>query len=1379
VDILQTYNDIAEATDRALKNTAELIRQTDVYKRMGPALGTAKGVGGTLFHGALGPGLMVADPFASFVKGEATFAKAATDFVKDAKQLELGGKVVARSIEEVGSKYLQTHDKMLKGTKTFGTYARDFTNTSKMMSDTIRDLAGKTDLLSRSFSGLAKVVKFSTGPVATAVMAMSVVYSQFVSKWMDDSTKLEASLVSTRNAFKAYQSDLNASFMGAAATNFIRSGGSKQDFLAGMNQAATYGTIRQESAAQAVEIARIVASQTGESFQKVLGKSLENLAVISAQKTPSQVQAEMRQQRLLAGGPYAGVGLGPMNSYQNFSEGMGGYFNIMKGQIGSPVREASFGMPGTGLLDKASAITRLIYQNPAQALLAAINPSYLLGAHGAASGLKAGASGLTQAMLDNQYRTSVQMLAEGARDQEQNAGINTPYGAYGRERGRRTEFLGAIKYARQGMGQLDLNIKNSQPELASRQAELERRELILDAAKTIAAHPGGMRGVSAEIVGAQNDINVGFNIGDPTLTAKGQERLKTLAKTTGRSIQDVVNSAEILDGWYQETKQLLDKPEDLKNFENETKSLKNAVETTAKSINRMVEVRDVIAGVSQLPTSGTAFLGLTSMPYETMEKKLREHQTTLISSQETVSRLQAITRGGGTRTPEQEKELRAAQQALKSAKFQEYGMEDEDREKLEKLKATNPEQAEKFINELIKGGKLQTTPTQKYKELIQAAYHKFQLTEQEPKMLEMSRKDIMAYTPELQKRGILSGTDVKSITTEAGKGERLNLMRAQLMQQEKQAEYERTIGLAKMGAQRNINIGSGLLELGVARRDNYGVGDLSNAIKGTDDQRQIATQILSIHKKMFQDELQFTIEYTKARMQIIETHYNNLNQIERGKLERYDRKYTPQQQFGQTLAGTYQTIAGAQMGRYAGEDYQREQGRSELDMKLGFAGMQLPRGIQMARQLGDFRRARTRQRESDQLGISGAENTWGVIGGIPGINMGEFEQSEGGRNLRLQLLQQNQAAYSRRGIDVSGQITGLARQQQQFAGRKLAVELMMRQNQGKSIQEQVDIMEGGVAGARGGRQQDQARIQLAEVYQKAAQHYGEVGDVDNAQKYMAKQEEVMKLIPEELKKNFGDTQKQSLNELKEHSKLLNAINAALGGKPQGSGPVPVGAAASVSGGSGSLAEIISGKAPDVRGFNKMDREMLSDKYSAFSGRGDLFPGELQELNYSGLSLGEIGARTSPYRLGAEKFGPKDAWGETESADFGMSPEQIKVWNQQQLSGIYDEYNQRESEFSPKEREDAEKLANKVTEKNKWIDAGYKSADSRFFTDYLDTGIESSPEATGKTSTGNKSPGDKLMGAAEKFDTVVDKLAKVQIRATVNGQKAEVSGAGSY
>jgi len=186
-DILDIYNQIAEAAQKAIDRTAELVAKSK-------ALSTLKIGGSTLFHGALGPGMMLYDPFEQAIKGEKAFHEAMAEAIRDAKQLEIGGKVLGHGIEEGARTFGASSVRIQSAAQKTSEVIRAFTSTTVMMDDAIGNLAGKTGLMAVGFTRMAQAVKLVTGPIGTFVMALQFTYSE-MNKWADASERVEKQLV--------------------------------------------------------------------------------------------------------------------------------------------------------------------------------------------------------------------------------------------------------------------------------------------------------------------------------------------------------------------------------------------------------------------------------------------------------------------------------------------------------------------------------------------------------------------------------------------------------------------------------------------------------------------------------------------------------------------------------------------------------------------------------------------------------------------------------------------------------------------------------------------------------------------------------------------------------------------------------------------------------------------------------------------------------------------------------------------------------------------------------------------------------------------------------------------------------------------------------
>ncbi|MFX1253960.1 MAG: hypothetical protein ACFFCZ_20275 [Promethearchaeota archaeon] len=311
--------------------------------------------------------------------------------------------------------------------------------------------------------------------------------------------------------------------------------------------------------------------------------------------------------------------------------------------------------------------------------------------------------------------------------------------------------------------------------------------------------------------------------------------------------------------------------------------------------------------------------------------------------------------------------------------------------------------------------------------------------------------------------------------------------------------------------------------------------------------------ILAIKERAFQEELEFTKQYTQARMNVIQEHYDRIIKTEQLRLEGKDRRFAPQLQYGQQLFGLAQAGAGAIMGQFTGEDYQRALYRQERGLReqrgflvMGAAGIRLPPiarfGLALRSQQEqeeDFRRAIARQRLQDQLQIRSVRGTLDALAG-EGVGIGQLQQTEGGLSLLTQMFQSTQGAYSRRGINTLPLILGLLGRQRQFAARRLGLQLEERGLRTRMFEDQIRTLEAGGAGLTG-RAADLYRAQMAGKYKEAYQYFGSIGDVERFNKFSEKFEKAYSSLPEQMKIAFEDQQKLTNDELLKQTAILDAI----------------------------------------------------------------------------------------------------------------------------------------------------------------------------------------------------------------------------------------------
>lgn len=1209
-DILDIYNQIAEAAQKAIDRTAELVAKSK-------ALSTLKIGGSTLFHGALGPGMMLYDPFEQAIKGEKAFHEAMAEAIRDAKQLEIGGKVLGHGIEEGARTFGASSVRIQSAAQKTSEVIRAFTSTTVMMDDAIGNLAGKTGLMAVGFTRMAQAVKLVTGPIGTFVMALQFTYSE-MNKWADASERVEKQLVSTLSTFQRYQKEANLGSLRGAASQYVATGGTRQEFLEHMGGVATYGNIPQAVAAQTINVAKAVSEATAVQMQPLIKQLAETASVLIAKG--GDAETAIRRARIMMAGPHAAnaiVGLG--DRYQNMQETYGSYFaNMRRGaptyyadwsrNAGSNQWEESVSKT-KGVVNRAIGAGLEFAANPFNWIPAGqqtyhvlstmfgggpvvnrskgqrYNPAEVARGFGFGPYMSidwgATVANVERQSIENSLNRGRDMYRQGrelvgttkiptldpakkwALEQEWGGEGNRPISRVNpRGRGFETVTIESLEAERAnalakqrkgtitqvtgaqnqllGVSQLTTSFQRiGGEEIGKLSQQVGKDKDLLEAYKMIKEANETIPGFAKEIQSAAEEAEAANKEADPKKMQQATEKLEKLPAKYGKTQAEINRYISAWSKWGSE----IDKGTD-------PEKLEKQIEENEKSLDRKMKGADLQSkfqaaalpylnkgeGVpEQLTIQGRSDLGA-------LQKEAMAIEAEMAQAAKRYRELSSL------KAPDTKQRQELIELERQKAGFQanEAGLMPEDYEKYMKMKSEASEYKDIPAQEkaLAKAEEFRTTQMlknpsiQRSKQLQIEILQRALSSQNRPRSFAAAEGWNAAMIPELHQRGVLSTEQMKE-AQKATSSEQANFL-LELAQQ-----LHNTKMLPLQGAlTRGVDVGvSGIRAASLAGKG-VELGDIPNIIAhGTDLQREAAKSVLSIREDMYKKEIDFTVQYTKARQQLIETHYNNLNQLEQTKLQSMDRKYAPHLQYGQEIAGTYRTEAAAQMGRYAGEDYWRQQGRERMDMMVGFGGGQVPRGIQMMRQIGDFTRAQARQKEADTLSIQSHKNTLSDLAG-KGLSQSDLEGTEGGRALQLQMLQESQAAYSRQGTDVSGQIRGLTQAQRTFAGKKLAGELLMRGNKGKSIQEQIRVMENQVGQLGEGDQRDRAKAELGETYQRAAQHYAETGDVGKAQEYMKKQEEALVGVSEAIRKDFGDVQKQSLTELREHTKYLQQIAEA-------------------------------------------------------------------------------------------------------------------------------------------------------------------------------------------------------------------------------------------
>ncbi len=678
MDILNFYNDISEAAERAFQKTSALIKQNQVLSNIKP-------VAGTLFHGALGPGLMVYDPMSQFVKGEATFAKAAKDFVVDAKQFEMGGKIAARGIQAAGESAFQSSSKMSRGVQTVTKTIREWTSTSKMMEDTLKTLAGRTGVMATSFKGLASVIKVATGPIGTALMVTTVAYDQFVKRWMDNSARLEKSIKSVSNIFKEGDTwDVRAGM-----NQWTAQGGSRREFLTLMGRGGSYlqgATTGQ--AAMAAEVARAVSRQTGRPLTAQFEGLAEHLYARRLQgATKEEIDRDLLERRVMAGGPGATTMFkGPLERYREWGEDTGAKFNraFQGWSPGDIVRSMTFMRRGGGL------------ERARQGVVGALNyamENRLPGVPGffpAIRNLGEGVSGL--AGLAERGSASWDMgmggmrlmagkyLAQAGPQSMLNyiPGLRMLLGNDLNKAGEALQLQG-------GVGALSGISKKTGIALSAEQEKLTKEESGLRGLKEAQVayekyqemktkHPE----VINNLLKIASEQSSALEKGDTESFEKAQKSIEDLARKTGKDVKDLVELKDVTDNYKKEIEEIAKNPE---KFKQRIKEGEKRVEDSGKRVTALGKAIKSFTGIDVLPEGKPKGKeDITDLSYTALEDEIRRFE------EDETKKLKEIRRIRLRGTPQEKTQLSKLEEQYARMQFEKEGFTKEQIGELQKAR---------------------------------------------------------------------------------------------------------------------------------------------------------------------------------------------------------------------------------------------------------------------------------------------------------------------------------------------------------------------------------------------------------------------------------------------------------------------------------------------------------------------------------------------------------------------------------------------------------------------------------------------------------------------------------------------------------------------
>jgi hypothetical protein len=379
---------------------------------------------------------------------------------------------------------------------------------------------------------------------------------------------------------------------------------------------------------------------------------------------------------------------------------------------------------------------------------------------------------------------------------------------------------------------------------------------------------------------------------------------------------------------------------------------------------------------------------------------------------------------------------------------------------------------------------------------------------------------------------------------------------------ESQNAYERRVGGIQVSRMRRRGIEIGVGKVSETQMVGMATGKVGAA-------RKQAQQILSIREQMYEDELDFVRRYTQMQTDIIKTHYENLQNIERTRL--YGGEIRNQNAItlgGQMLQGGKERAGiGTQVFQQLYnllQERRTERGFKEASfgMALGIGGMQVPPEIQMIRGMRNLREQREDFRKQRQVQIMRerveGQSSYDAMRTLKkyGYGEGKLAESEGGLNFMLSAYQQAMPDIARRNPaalrSIQKRMLEFVGQKQGLATRRFIGEERIKEMEARSTTEQIASMEKAVAKKGGERADPRLRADLAAKYTEAAASAGRRGDLEGQSEFMRKQEEILKTLPEEMKRNFGDKQAQMVAYLDSQVKILEDIRALLGlKKPSG------------------------------------------------------------------------------------------------------------------------------------------------------------------------------------------------------------------------------------
>lgn len=1184
-DIKKMWDDIGNSIDKAGQKLSNYTKGISTLKQMG--------VGGAL---TIGFGTM--DLAGGLASGEKQIHQTVVDYSRDLRLMQIESNAAAKAMELTANKFAKQGGAIQRGLK--------WTSENIIKMDLVRDynvaidaMAKSTGRLATTLRGLATIGKgLAGGPIMGGFLAAYTIYNDAVMKWVESSEKLEKSTKETLSTLKAFSRDtksLDMSGLSRMATQFTRSGGgTRQEFLSMMSSGASYG-LSPAVISQVIQISRAMEGRGGDRGDLFTKYASHAAGIYGGKYSPQEARKQMMFEMLAAGPGRTWRGIG--DRYDAYSEEMGGSlrrswqqaWTARHADLSQMRRQGYYGperTPRKGILDKVGEKLGGAYS--------ATLDFALPGLEKVAMGSSMGIPGLSGMLPENALMkyfnfvgdsTSYQNISLGremynqARRGERGGGgaLNRISGAinslFSGNLNESAALLGGAKIAMTPIDQLKGMLSGSRMELQGQyglgqKEEGKVNEKIMKAEKEAEAAQrrlGAVKLLEEGTIGGENIASTYKDLSGLLEKArKGEfkgkreeyesakkdieERVKALGedgKALAQLMDFMANDPELTET----IKSLLGKNK------GDSAQVKDKLQEQAdKAEKALAEIKESSKQILELQGIGKSALEAEPNKYLTVaDESLREMEKQVILTEETQSKLQEESRqirekvkirGGRYEGKEAE---RLGQIRLELAKLmgETSGLSDTDMETYEELISQGKNKEAALLLE-TKG-----TPTAyvQRKGAISGSIREFQglMRKEAP---EEGSKNFAAMIPKLAYQGILSEKQVYELLGYEKEGEvgrqkqqyYLNKYMSEFKRKEAGREVE-VMSVERRGGRRTGAIlGREAAQMGVS------LGSEAKYLSAEDDRiRQQAQNIVSIRKDALEREVDFTVRYTQARMRVIEEHYNTAIQKERLGFEARDRQIGPQLRYGQEVYGIAQQAGSAFMGQFQGEDYWRQINRQRESMSLGFAGVELPREVQMLRQQQDFQRQIARQGMSDRLETGAVHGTLGALG-TQGIGMQDLMGTEGGVGLLLSMMQRSQGAFSRQGQNVFPMIMGLLQKQMTFAGEKLGLETRERGYRTESYQKQIEEMEGGLGGLKG-TARTQALASLGGKYAEAKEYYASIGDTANYNKMAAKYEEILKQQPDLLQK-IHQTEKDIMNEqLNTQKGILNALTTGKSNLP--------------------------------------------------------------------------------------------------------------------------------------------------------------------------------------------------------------------------------------